>query len=239
MDYNLCIDIGNTNIKSGFFLNDKLETTLVAVEELEKAANNKTYKCIISNVRKSVPAEIEKIAGDATKNIILSHKTRMPVIIDYKTPETLGMDRVAAAIGAKKHFPGQNCIVIDAGTCITSDFIDKENIYHGGIISPGIHMRIKAMHQFTGALPLVNIKYNDDLLGKSTEEALQNGALKGTIWEISAFIKEINKKFGKSRVVFTGGDAKYFVNYFKTMIFADSNLILVGLNEILKNYEKN
>jgi type III pantothenate kinase len=100
-------------------------------------------------------------------------------------------------------------------------------------------MRIKAMHQFTGALPLVNIKYNDDLLGKSTEEALQNGALKGTIWEISAFIKEINKKFGKSRVVFTGGDAKYFVNYFKTMIFADSNLILVGLNEILKNYEEN
>lgn len=239
MKYNLCIDIGNTNIKSGFFLNDNLEDLAIDTDELSLKIKNRTFNCIISSVRKELPDEVKKITDLAEKKVQLSPRIHLPVKIQYNTPDTLGMDRIAAAIGAKKYFPDQNCIVIDAGTCITSDFIDKENFFLGGNISPGISMRIKAMHYFTDALPLVEIKDNKEFLGKSTEEALQNGALKGTIWEISTFIKEINKKYGKSQLVFTGGDTKYFVNYFKTMIFADSNLVLVGLNEILKNYDEN
>ncbi len=239
MKYNLCIDIGNTNIKSGFFLNDSLEDIALGIEELEVKTKNRSFNCIISSVKKELPDVLIRITEKADKKLMLSHRMNLPVKIQYKTPDTLGMDRIAAAIGAKKYFPDQNCIVVDAGTCITSDFIDKENFFLGGNISPGISMRIKAMNYFTDALPLVEIKDNTELLGRSTEEALQNGALKGTIWEISSFIKEINKKYGKSQLVFTGGDTKYFVNYFKTMIFADSNLVLLGLNEILKNYDEN
>lgn len=236
--YNLCIDIGNTNIKSGFFSGDDLKISCSDIEELSIMTDAMQFDCIISNVRKAVPDLINRISKKAGKCIILSHRIKLPLKILYSTPETLGMDRIAAAVGAKKHFPDKNCIVIDAGTCITMDFIDKNNNYLGGNISPGINMRITAMSRFTGALPMVSIKDNTDILGKSTVEALQNGSFKGTIWEISSFIREINKKFGQSQLVFTGGDAKYFVNYFKTMIFADSNLILTGLNEILKNYDE-
>lgn len=234
MKYNLCIDIGNTNIKSGLFIGDSLEELAFGIDQLEVIIKKYNFDCIISSVRNRLPEELFPIVDTAEKIVHLSPDIELPVKILYKTPDTLGMDRVAAAIGAKKYFPDQNCIVIDAGTCITCDFVDRNNNYLGGNISPGINMRIKAMHHFTDALPMVEIKENDELLGGSTEEALQNGALKGTIWEISSFIKEINKKYGKSQLVFTGGDTKYFVNYFKSMIFADSNLVLVGLNEILK-----
>jgi type III pantothenate kinase len=234
MKYNLCIDIGNTNIKSGLFIDDTLEELTFGIDQLQVITKKYNFDCIISNVRKGLPEELIPITDLAEKKVHLSSKIKLPVKILYKTPDTLGMDRVAAAIGAKKYFPDQNCIIIDAGTCITCDFIDKNNNFLGGNISPGINMRINAMHHFTDALPMVEIKENNELLGGSTEEALQNGALKGTIWEISSFIKEISKKYGKSQLVFTGGDTKYFVNYFKSIIFADSNLVLVGLNEILK-----
>lgn len=237
MKYNLCIDIGNTNIKSGFFINDKIKELAFGIEELELKSKKLSFDCIISSVRKEIPEPIIQVISRAERKIELNSKMQLPATIVYKTPQTLGMDRVAAAIGAKKYFPDQNCIVIDAGTCLTSDFIDKDNYFLGGNISPGIRMRIIAMHRFTDTLPLVEIRDNEEILGSSTEEALQNGALKGTIWEISSFIKEINKKYGKSKLVFTGGDTKYFVNSFKSIIFADSNLVLVGLNEILKNYE--
>ncbi len=238
MSYNLCIDIGNTNIKSGIFHNDDLVEKYYGDEFIDNACEKYDIKnCIISSVRKKIPDNIYKIKDQVSNFIVLCHKTKLPVKINYKTPETLGRDRIAAAIGAKKIFPTENCIVIDAGTCITYDFIDKNNVFQGGNIAPGIHMRMEAMHRFTNNLPLVEIDYNEDPLGKSTEEALQNGALRGTFWEISSFIQLILDKFGDSKVIFTGGDAKYFVNHFKTTIFANPNLVLVGLNEIIKEYE--
>ncbi len=194
--------------------------------------------CIVSSVRKKIPKNIFDIKHKVDKFIVLCHKTKLPIKINYKTPDTLGMDRIAAAIGAKKMFPEDNCIVIDAGTCITYDFIDKKNVYQGGNIAPGISMRAKAMNRFTDNLPLVGIEYNEDPLGKSTEEALQNGSLRGTFWEISTFIQLILDKFGDTKVILTGGDAKYFVNHFNFKIFANPNLILVGLNEIIKKYEQ-
>ena len=239
MKYNLCIDIGNTNIKSAFFLDDNLHDLTYGVDELREKAQNRNFTSIICSVRKSIPESINSIISKSEKNIYLSPTLKIPLKIVYNTPHTLGMDRIAAAMGAKKYFPEENCIVIDAGTCITSDFVDKYYNFLGGNISPGINMKIRAMHHFTDSLPLVEIRNNKGLLGKSTKEALQNGALKGTIWEISALIKQINKKYGKSKVIFTGGDAKYFVNCFKSSIFANPNLVLEGLNEILKTNEVN
>lgn len=236
--YNLCIDIGNTRIKYGIFLkNDLIEIFYNEEDILYIFSNFNISKSLISNVRKEIPKEISDLTSGLNVNLILSHFTKLPLRIVYDTPETLGMDRVAAAVGANHLFPDQNCIIIDAGTCITMDFVNKENIFLGGNISPGISTRIKAMNYFTGKLPLVEIEMPDELLAKNTMNALQNGAVRGTIWEISAFIDEIISKFGKTKVVFTGGDTKYFVNFIKTPIFADQNLVLLGLNVILNNYE--
>ncbi len=239
MTYNLCIDIGNTKIKSGIFRNNSLIELIFGLDELlEKISRQYQIKnCIISSTRKTIPQNIKKIKYITENFIILSDKINLPIKIDYSTPKTLGRDRIAAAIGANSLFPNQNCIVIDAGTCITYDFVDKKNIFRGGNISPGIYMRLKAMHDYTSNLPLVDLVVNDNILGKSTEEALQNGAIRGTFLEISSFIQLILDKYGSSNVIFTGGDAKYFVNYFKSAIFADQNLVLVGLNEIIKKYE--
>jgi len=236
MTYNLCIDIGNTKIKSAVFSGNKIIESIFGIENLLEIVKDK-YKfknCAISSTRKQIPEEILGIKNRFKNFIVLSDKTKLPIGIDYKTPETLGRDRIAAAVGANAMFPNQNCIVIDAGTCITYDFVDKNNIFRGGNISPGIYMRVKAMHDYTSNLPMVDLVVNEDFLGKSTQEALQNGAVRGTFLEISSFIQLIFDKYGTSNVIFTGGDAKYFVNNFKSAIFANQNLVLVGLNEILK-----
>ena len=239
MNYNLCIDIGNTKIKSGIFLKDELIEFIPTLEDLLHKIDNgfKFDNCIVSSVRKKLPKQILLFKKEVNDFLVLDENTLLPIEIDYKTPETLGRDRIAAAVGAKKLFPDENCIVIDAGTCITYDFINKKNVFRGGNISPGMYMRIKAMHEFTANLPMVDFNINEDPLGKSTEEALQNGAIRGTFWEISSFIQLIIDKYGYSKVIFTGGDAKYFVNNFKSTIFANPNLVLIGLNEILKEYE--
>jgi len=244
MNWNVCVDIGNTKIKSAVFVNDDIIELIYGLDDLLKRLekefrlNHKNkINCIISSTRKSIPKELTELKNKFNHFIILDHNTKLPIELDYKTPETLGRDRIAGAVGAKKIFPDKNCIVVDAGTCVTYDFIDKNNIFRGGNISPGIHMRINAMNQFTDNLPIVEIKVNDNILGKSTEEALQNGAVRGTFLEISSFIQLILDKYGASELIFTGGDAKYFVNYFNSTIFANQNLVLVGLNEILNKYE--
>jgi len=116
--------------------------------------------------------------------IILDHNTPIPIKNMYRTPETLGRDRLAAVIGAHAQYPNQNCAVIDLGTCNTFDLIDKNGTYHGGNISPGVDMKLKAMNHFTSKLPLPTRQYNDDPMGKDTTSALQNGAFWGTIFEI-------------------------------------------------------
>ena len=237
-NHKLCIDVGNTNIKGGIFEGDTLVKTFKGLDNIEELKKKfKIDKCIISSVRKNIEPVIKQLKSGIKTFVILDHNTDLPIKINYKTPGTLGKDRIAAAVGAYKLFPAQNVIIVDAGTCITYDFLDKNGVFQGGNIAPGIHMRAKAMHEYTSALPLVEIEENSDILGKSTREALQNGALLGTFWEISAFIQEIIDKYGESLTIFTGGDAKYFVNKIKTTIFANSNLVLIGLNEILKKYD--
>jgi len=129
--------------------------------------------------------------------------------------------------------------MIDAGTCITYDFIDGNGQFMGGNIAPGIRMRIEAMHDHTANLPLVDPILNKNELGQSTKEALQNGAVRGTIYEIDSFIRLIENKYGISKTILTGGDAFYFVDYFKSKIFVVQNLVLIGLNQILKHNAQN
>lgn len=172
---------------------------------------------------------------DHFKFIHLNHNTPLPIIIRYETPETLGKDRIASAVGAWTMFPNQTSLVIDMGTCMTTNIIDDKGNFLGGNISPGIQMRMKAMHYFTAKLPLAPLHIPEYDLGKNTIEALQNGAIKGTFYEIKAFITEINQKYQINNVILTGGDADLFAKLVNFEIFAVPNLVMMGLNEILQN----
>jgi type III pantothenate kinase len=165
----------------------------------------------------------------------LNHETPLPVVNLYETPETLGYDRMAAVVGANEQFPHRNILVIDAGTCITYEFIDSKGQYHGGNISPGMQMRFKALQQFTGRLPLVDTNGRKLPMGRDTETAIRAGVLKGMEYEISGYIESMKHKYPELLVFLTGGDDFSFDSSVKSIIFADRFLVLKGLNRIL-NY---
>ena len=237
---NLAIDIGNTRTKLGFFEGE----TLVRKETLERLSvdevksrlyNHSVSACILSSVSETDPGIRELLALE-TDFVELTSDTPLPIGNHYATPKTLGKDRLAAAVGAWSFFPGKTCLVIDAGTCITSDVLSEDGIFKGGNISPGIDMRLKAMHTFTARLPLVGRGTTEHWIGTTTTEALQNGAQWGAIWELSALIDRCEAEFGPVEIALTGGDAEFFEKNMKRKIFANPDLVLIGLNKILTNY---
>jgi type III pantothenate kinase len=238
----LAIDVGNTLTKTAVFQdNDLLRLSFFkdfTLEELKRFINesetksNRINYSIISSVRK-YDSEIENYLNKNYRFTELSSKIPLPVNIRYRTSETLGNDRIAGVCGASAMFPGENILVIDAGTCVTYDFIDNEKNYFGGAISPGIDIRFKALNTFTGNLPLVNRAENFDLIGDSTEESIKSGVLNGIIAEIEGVIKRYKDRFGQLKIIFTGGDTIFFDKRLKNDIFAVPNLVLNGLNEIL------
>ena len=195
-----------------------------------------TDTCIISSVKKSLP-RYHAFLKKTRKTYILSHKTKIPITNKYGTPKTLGNDRLAAAIGANASFPKKNNAIIDIGTCVKFDFIDKEGNYHGGNIAPGIELRLKSMHHFTAALPSIKQKEPQKLLGLSTAEAMNNGAVLGVLFEIESFIRHLRDEKGPINVILTGGAASFFGEIVKSKIFVDSYIVLKGLNKIA-NYQK-
>jgi len=234
----LIVDIGNSFFKLAIFRDDEMvffkRFVKVRVKDLNEIRKKFPFQsAIVSSVRKKNAYFIQHLKHNYHLTI-LSNKTKVPVKILYTTPSTLGLDRLAAVVGAINKFPKKNVLVIDIGTCMTYDYVDKFKNYHGGNISPGIELRLNAMHHFTSALPLVRRKKNKDILGKSTKEALQNGAVLGIKLEIERFIKTLTKKKGQMAVILTGGDAQYFGEMLESKIFVDPNLVLKGLNEILK-----
>ncbi len=240
---NLAIDIGNTRVKIGVFDNDQLiyantldSFNLPALKgSLQKW---KIRKVALVTVR-DIPKDVENYLKASFQYLQLTSATSLPITNRYKTPETLGKDRIAAILGAIQLFPGENNLVIDAGTCITADFIDKDHEYWGGNISPGIDMRIKAMHHFTAKLPLIKKDKLSFFLGDSTETALRNGSQLGAILELERLIELVKEKFGKINTLLTGGDAEFLANNLKTEIFVNQYLVLIGLNKILLHHAQN
>jgi type III pantothenate kinase len=167
------------------------------------------------------------------RKFILTASLPLPISNLYATPQTLGGDRLASVCGAHQKFPGSHCLVIDAGTCIKYDFLDKDGQYHGGAISPGLKMRFQAMHQFTAKLPLVEIVEDPKLIGNTTETSLQSGALNGAVAEMNGIILQYEQKFEGLQVILSGGDGPFFENKLKRPIFALPELVLSGLNSIL------
>jgi type III pantothenate kinase len=163
----------------------------------------------------------------------LAYDTLIPLSLKYKTPKTLGLDRIAASVGALTLFEESNLLVMDMGTCVTFDFISKKKDYLGGAIAPGIQMRLKALHHFTGKLPMVRLGEKKVVeIGKTTEESILSGVYWGMKHEIEGTISRYIQQYEDLKVVITGGDIKLFDFEPKNRIFADEFLVLKGLNEI-------
>jgi type III pantothenate kinase len=234
---NLCIDIGNTNAKAGFFEKD---TLLEVKSNLSDRSILKLLKgeekpdhVLISSVRKGI-GRIIQYSNKITDTLVLSYKTPLPFKSLYHTPETLGLDRMAAVAGSNILHPKQNCLVVDIGTCITYDLIDESGTYHGGGISPGIEMRLKAMHKFTSKLPIVTFNGSTELIGKTTKQCMLSGVANGTIAEMEGILYRYKQFFEDLTIIFCGGGAKFFETKIKEHIFAVPNLVLIGLNRILR-----
>jgi type III pantothenate kinase len=232
---NLAIDIGNTQIKFGLFVKDGLKEVFTQQEGIEYIlANRKIKHAIISKT--GVNDEIEYRLKEAkVKTVVLSHQLKLPVEILYKTPETLGADRIAGSVAASALFEAKNVLKVDFGTCITYDFVNNKQQYLGGAISPGMIMRFKALHNYTAKLPLVDpMQYlTYELTGTDTNSAILSGVVNGIKEEVTGIIKEYDERFGNLQVVATGGDAGFFVTLLKNEIFARPYLVLEGLNRIL------
>lgn len=168
--------------------------------------------------------------------VYFNHRSPLPFVLNYSTPETIGIDRLALASAAVGSFPGVNCLVIDAGTCITYDFISSEGVYQGGAISPGLQMKLKALNTFTAKLPLVKLKDKVNLIGKSTADSILSGVVLGTCAEMDGTINAYKMRFPEMKIILTGGDAPLFAGYLKNSIFAAPEFLLTGLNNILEKH---
>jgi type III pantothenate kinase len=236
---NLAIDIGNTRVKAAVFEEDKLIELFVFDKKIIISQIRKIIKKhpislgIMSNVG-SVSAKKMAQLKKSFDFMVVSASLKVPFTNLYKTPKTLGVDRIALVAGAVKQFPNKNVLIIDAGTCITFDFIDSKASYLGGAISPGINMRYKALNKFTANLPLITTLQLDDFIGKNTEESIISGVLNGVQNEINGIIEAYREKYLHLTVVLTGGDTNFLSKQLKSSIFANQNFVLQGLNEILK-----
>ena len=151
----------------------------------------------------------------------------------YKTPKTLGSDRIALAVGAESLFPNKNCLIIGTGTCITTDFLDENKCYQGGSISPGLTLRLQSLHTFTDMLPLIEHKkdiFEYELLGKSTKGSIESGVFNGAFAEIDGTIYRYKQNYKDLTIILTGGDQEIFAKNLKSSIFANSNIQAIGLN---------
>ena len=234
---NLIIDIGNTRIKVAVFQQYKLvETEIISNEELIITLKKKQKKFSLKNAIISSVGEIKskdiKTLNAFRKVIILDHSIGLPFINKYKTPKTLGVDRIALVSAAVHQFPKKNVLIIDAGSCITYDFVNSKKEYFGGAISPGINMRYKSLNHFTANLPKLEIS-NFSLTGINTNESIHSGILNGVLHEINGVIAEYQDKYPDLTVVLTGGDTNFLAKKLKSGIFANPNFLLEGLNNIL------
>ena len=239
----LILDFGNTLQKLAVFEgHDMLDETVFSMitpdQVIEYVHRKGPFNASILSAVVDYPSEIKTFLERNMRFVELLDSTPIPITNNYRTPKTLGKDRIAAVVGAAALYPHTNILVIDAGTCITYDLISKTGDYPGGAISPGITMRFKAMNAFTGKLPLIEAEPFGSLVGKSTKESMLSGVMNGTIEEIKGIIMRYQEQFENLSIVITGGDHKYLLSKLKNNIFAVPNLVLRGLNEILEYNEK-
>ena len=236
---NLLLDIGNTLQKIAVFYNDDCiyhNSFLIITKEIITSVFNQfsIQNSIISSVA-DVDVEVTAFLETHTNLIHYTAQTKVPITLLYKSVETLGLDRIANAVGVAASFSNRNVLSIQAGTCLVLDFVNEKNEYLGGSISPGLKMRFEALHEKTNKLPLLkNNSKQPHFLGKDTQESVLCGVINGICYEIDGFINDYKKEYQELIVVFSGGDASCLQKFIKNTIFAAPNIVLKGLNEIIK-----
>jgi type III pantothenate kinase len=237
---NLIIDVGNSLVKLAVFKERQIKCKVIVkldgvVSEI-KALKQK-YVSINRAIISSVGGLKKKDVNVISKYfdvLVLDSNVELPFKNLYKTPKTLGVDRVALVCASIRRFPNKNMLIIDAGTCVTYDFINSKNEYLGGAISPGVQMRYRSLNNLTANLPLLESKVPKDIIGGSTEESIHSGIVHGVLNEIDGVIEAYKLKYPDLTVILTGGDTKFLSKQLKSSIFANSNFLLEGLDFILQ-----
>lgn len=240
---NLVIDIGNTRTKVALFNFGELMLSFTAEEFLPsdirylKEDHPNLDSAIVSST-KTYPSElISALKKELQYVIYLDHTVELPIENLYDTPETLGKDRLAAAVGANHVYPNENILIIDAGTAITYDFVNDQNQYMGGFISPGLSMRFKALYEFTSNLPLLEPGSPKSYFEKNTTDAIKGGIQLGLEGEITRMIDLFSVNKRELKIILSGGDTNYFERLLKNHKFVALEIIQLGLNRILEfNY---
>lgn len=237
---NLVVDVGNTRTKLAVFDKNNMITVVIVeqsevldgIKELRKSYNQ-LHLAIISSVGVIDQAVVNYLNLHFIL-LVLSHETPLPFNNLYATPKTLGIDRIALVCASVQQFANKNVLIIDAGTCITYDFITNTNDYLGGSISPGIRMRYKALHNQTAKLPLLETQFPEHFIGNSTINAINSGIVYGVLSEIDGIIERYSTDYSDLTIILTGGDTNFLSKQLKSSIFANSNFLLEGLNFILQ-----
>lgn len=241
MSVNLCIDWGNSRVKAAMFSADDKIVEMRTYTGEEAGDGLESFideflpsKCIICSVTSDSFTVEQKLRARFESFVKLDNHTLLPIMNAYSSPGTLGADRLALAVAAYTLHPGKNNLVISAGTCITYNFVLKNRTFRGGAIAPGLHMRLKAMAHFADQLPEVDMNGELLLLGYDTVTCMRSGAMFGSVAEIDGMIREFESQYTDFNAILTGGDMGFFASKLKSKIFADPDLLMKGLNIILK-----
>jgi type III pantothenate kinase len=238
----LTVDIGNTVIKYGCFEDNVLRET-AAVETPEQllalTAQLNPAHAIIASVVGDTASWTNRLHNMITGRVLefSPATTPLPIRNAYGSPQTLGADRLAAAVGAAWLRPNTDTLILDAGTAIKCDWVEGGHTFWGGSIAPGLRLRFQALHTFTGRLPLVYMP--DDLAapvpltGANTQAAIRSGVLNGALAEVNGLIDSYRVQYPNLGVILAGGDAKFFQPRLKGRIFVIPELVLIGLHRIL------
>ena len=236
MDYlNLCIDIGNTSSKAALYNNGKEVKYYSDFNALQLNDAILNYSCKVLVSKSGFNKELEGELQNLDYYNLLSYKLPLPIKLEYETPETLGADRIASSVAANALYPNTNLVILDLGTCLTLDFIDASGVFKGGLIAPGIQMRLDSMHEFTAALPKVNINTTVKFPGKSTDESMQVGSYQSVMYEIKGYLNWLTEQYLDLIIVDCSRERLHFDKEDNYKIFAHPNLVLLGLDIIL-NY---
>jgi type III pantothenate kinase len=234
---NIAIDAGNTYAKIGWFDGDRMiryQSRLSWSELIAETQRSSPERVIFSSVGRNLNDFTTALQRDDISVIDLTPNTPLPIRKNYDTPQTLGADRIASAVGAQWLYPNEDVLIVDMGTCITYDYLDKSGSFEGGGISPGVKMRFAALHTFTERLPHLEPVYKAELIGKSTKGAIESGVMNGMLMEIEGIIEQYRHISAHLRVVVCGGDVPLFESRLKPTIFVVPELVLIGLNRILR-----
>ncbi|GAB3727522.1 type III pantothenate kinase [Spirosoma lituiforme] len=237
---NLVVDWGNSSLKAGWFQEQELIDVCryESPDALVADFSQRSAKHVLVSSTSRPATDIRRQLTELGSSFwVLDSQTALPIRKGYDTPATLGADRVAAAVGAVTLFSNQACLVLDLGTCLTADLIDQDAVFQGGLISPGLMMRFRAMHEQTARLPLVALPAEVDwpaLTAKNTVQAMQSGVLNGLTFEMNGIIENYRREWPGIVVLVCGGDASSFESRLKPPIFVVPELVLIGLNRILR-----